>query len=516
MTADERPTTNDNLPDGWVWTTLGEACEVNPTMSWPESFTKETPVSFVPMAAVDDVTGAIVAAESRPIDEVWRGYKRFAEGDVIFARITPCMENGKAAIATGLLNGIGLGSTEFHVLRPTGVVSAEWIYHSVRQQSFRNEAAREMTGTAGQLRVPKSFMEEATIPLPPLAEQQRIVAKMEVLFAQSRRGREALDAVPDLLAQFRQAVLAAAFRGELTERDPADEPASVLLERIRAERRRKWEEDLRAQGKDPSRRKHEEPVPPDTSDLPELPEGWVWTTVAEIGDTSGDAVLTGPFGAQLPSSEFVESGVPVLAIGNVQWNGISYENLKYVTEEKAKQLERYKVAAGDVLFTRSGTVGRAAVVPPEADDWLISYHLLRVRADFSVCIPEYLYLVFRGEVGIHERIAGRARGATRAGFNTTLLKTLPIPLAPLEEQRRIVARIEALFAQADILEAQVATTRRRLEQVDQAILARAFHGELVPQDPDDEPASVLLERIRREREAHSAKKQTQQMRFPTT
>ena len=184
-------------------------------MKMPERFNEDTLVHFVPMVAVDEAAGAIVAPEPRPIGEVWKGYKRFQNGDVIFARITPCMENGKAAIATNLLNGIGLGSTEFHVLRPSRKVSAEWIYHFVRQQSFRNEAARAMTGTAGQLRVPADFIAQAVIPLPPLAEQRRIIAKIEALFAQADAIERAVAIAQQRADKVDQAILVRAFRGEL-------------------------------------------------------------------------------------------------------------------------------------------------------------------------------------------------------------------------------------------------------------------------------------------------------------
>jgi len=474
MTADERLPTVDELPDGWMWTTLGKVCQVNPRMSWPESFTEKTPVSFVPMAAVDDVTGAIVAAKPRPISEVWRGYKRFAEGDVIFARITPCMENGKAAIATGLLNGIGLGSTEFHVLRPTEAVLEKWVYHFVRQQSFRNEATREMTGTAGQLRVPKSFMEKAFIPLPPRTEQQRIVAKIEALFAQSRRGREALDAVLDLLTKFRRAVLAAAFRGALTQRNPADEPASVLLERIRAERRRKWEEDLRAQGKDPSRRKYK------TLDQSfKLNRGRF-----SVRPRNDPRYYDGPY--------------PFVQIGNLPKTGGEITGFTQTLNERGLEVSR--------MFPK-GTVLIAIVGATIANTGTLTFDsccpdsLVAIQANDEIRLRFVeLYLRFKKHT-----IRGQSYASGgQPNINLRTLRPYPVPLPPLAEQRRIVARIEALFAQADILEAQVAATRRRLEQMDQAILARAFRGELVPQDPNDEPASVLLERIQGKREAKEA------------
>ena len=132
-------------------------------------------VSFVPMAAVDERLGAITVREERPFAEVSKGFTSFEEGDVLFAKITPCMENGKVALARNLTNGIGRGSTEFHVLRPKDLVLGKYIYHFVRQARFREEAKRNFTGTAGQQRVPKSFMKNALVPVPPLNEQRRIV-----------------------------------------------------------------------------------------------------------------------------------------------------------------------------------------------------------------------------------------------------------------------------------------------------------------------------------------------------
>ena len=126
------------------------------------------------MAAVDERTGAITVREKRPLAEVSRGYTSFTDGDVLFAKITPCMENGKVVLARNLTNGTGRGSTEFYVLRPGDRVLGEYIYHFVRQARFREEARRNFTGTAGQQRVPKSFMENVLVPLPPLDEQRRI------------------------------------------------------------------------------------------------------------------------------------------------------------------------------------------------------------------------------------------------------------------------------------------------------------------------------------------------------
>jgi len=133
------------------------------------------------MKAVDDITGTIALPETRTFAEVGKGYTWFKEGDVIFARITPCMQNGKAAIAQNLDNGTAFGSTEFHVIRPGPKVKAEWLHMLVRHKAFRDDAADHFKGTAGQQRVPQSFLEQKAIPVPPLNEQQRILDYLESL-----------------------------------------------------------------------------------------------------------------------------------------------------------------------------------------------------------------------------------------------------------------------------------------------------------------------------------------------
>ena len=154
---------------------LGEVCTINPRVKRSEIPEEDMLVSFVRMAAVDERFGMITAREDRLLVDVSKGFTAFEDGDVLLAKITPCMENGKAAVAHHLTNGVGRGSTEFYVLRPDGKVLGEYVYHFVRQPRFREKAKRHFTGTAGQQRVPKSFMENVPIPLPTLDEQRQIV-----------------------------------------------------------------------------------------------------------------------------------------------------------------------------------------------------------------------------------------------------------------------------------------------------------------------------------------------------
>ena len=154
MSGAANPPVCEPLPPGWRWARLGEVCELNPRRPALDR-RGDVPTSFVPMEAVDAISGKICQARTRPFGEVSKGYTCFAEGDVLFAKITPCMQNGKHAIARGLLDGIGFGTTEFHVLRPTSAVLAEWVHFFVRRPVFLHDASKHFTGSVGKQRLQK-------------------------------------------------------------------------------------------------------------------------------------------------------------------------------------------------------------------------------------------------------------------------------------------------------------------------------------------------------------------------
>ena len=228
---------SSDLPEGWTEVALPEMCEINPPKPATDALPADAPVTFVPMPAVDAESGAITEPQTRSFSHVRKGYTAFRNGDVIMAKITPCMENGKAAIAHSLQNGLGFGSTEFHVLRPNGAVMANFLYHFIRQESYRKAAEGEMTGSVGQKRVPARFLESTSIPLAPVLEQRRIVEAIEVALSQNRSVEKHLEKAKQILTAFRQSVLAAACSGRLTEnwrkKHPGIEPADSLLSRIK-------------------------------------------------------------------------------------------------------------------------------------------------------------------------------------------------------------------------------------------------------------------------------------------
>lgn len=155
------------LPDGWQWVRLGEVCKINPVRRSMLQRSDETTTTFVPMAAVDEIKGEIIRQETRPYVEVKKGYTYFEEKDVLFAKITPCMQNGKHAIAKGLIGEIGFGSTEFHVIRPGNIIISEWIHSFIRQPWVLTSATAHFTGAVGQQRVPEYFLYNLLLPLHP-------------------------------------------------------------------------------------------------------------------------------------------------------------------------------------------------------------------------------------------------------------------------------------------------------------------------------------------------------------
>jgi type I restriction enzyme S subunit len=168
-----RPT----LPPGWRWCPLGDhdVCEINP--SRPAGFVRgdDEPTSFIPMTAVNERSGTISAVSIRPYGQVKRGYTFVRDGDVLFAKITPCMQNGKHATARGLTDGVGFASTEFHVVRPGSKLNADWVHYYLRQPTVLTSAVRSFTGSAGQQRVPPDFLCALEVPVPPMAEQLRVL-----------------------------------------------------------------------------------------------------------------------------------------------------------------------------------------------------------------------------------------------------------------------------------------------------------------------------------------------------
>ena len=221
--------------ESWEDKLLGDVCTVNPKKIDAKNLDDNLEVSFVPMAAVSDVLGEIVNHEVKNLQDVRTGFTNFSKGDVIFAKITPCMENGKSAIVGPLVNDIGYGSTEFYVLRCKEELNNKYLYHMVRNTTFRAEAKAVMTGVVGQQRVPKTFLQEYQLLFPTLSEQHEIVRLIDDLLARERAAQQAAEQALASIDLMKKSILARAFRGELGTNKASEASALELLKQVLAE-----------------------------------------------------------------------------------------------------------------------------------------------------------------------------------------------------------------------------------------------------------------------------------------
>jgi type I restriction enzyme S subunit len=313
--------------------------------------------------------------------------------------------------------------------------------------------------------------------------------------------KEELEAIAPLLDQFRQSVLAAAFRGDLTadwrEKNPDVEPASVLLERIRAERRRRWEEaeleKMKAQGKTPKddkwKEKYKEPESVDDSQLPKLPNGWCWAKFETVATIASNLVSPHDY----PTS-------PHIAPDNIEKG--SGKLLEYKTiKEDGVTSPKHLFFSGQIVYSKIRPyLSKCILVDFEG---LCSADMYPI--DSYIC-SEYLfrYILSNTFLNLIQQEAGSRVVLPKA--NQEQVYAIPVPVPPLEEQIIIAKKVNELLAHKDCLKGTVKNQLEKIEELQQSILAKAFRGELVPQDPNDEPASVLLERIRAEREKLDTKK----------
>ena len=428
------------------------------------------------------------------------------------AKITPCTENGKTTVVPDVPGEICFGSTEFHTIRAAQGVQPKWIEQFLLQHETRRNAQRAMAGGVGQMRVPAEFLRNLTIPVAPRREQSRIAEALDELFSDLDAGVAALERARERLKLYRASVLKAAVEGSLTAewrlRNPQAEPGAELLKRILRERRQRWEQDqirkFQEKGKTAPKNwkaKYKEPVAPDTADLPPLPEGWCWAGLAPLAWSTG-------YGTSV-KCRIDDHGLAVLRIPNVVSGRLSLIGLKFAPVDYTVR-EDDLLAVGDLLVVRTNgsldLIGRGAVVREKPEHPLsFASYLIRLRLVGDPLLFRWISLLWDS---LHVRQWIETHAATSAGqYNISLrvLDKLSVPIPPLIEQRAIVEAVEDQLSTIERLESDIESRLEASQALRQATLKHAFSGKLVPQDPKDEPASELLERIAAEREARESK-----------
>ncbi len=410
------------LPHGWRWVRLGEVCEVNPRRPPKLQRDDDASTTFVPMRAVDEGSGTVPRPEIVPYKVVKRGYTFFKEGDVLFAKITPCMQNGKHFIARGLIDGIGFGSTEFHVIHPAGQILAEWIHLYLRQSVILERAKASFTGSAGQQRVPDTFLRELWIPLPPLEEQRRIVARVEALMERVREARALRAKALEETEQLMPAVLAELF-------PRPDEP---------------------------------------------LPPNWRWVRLGDVCEHQNGVWGNDPL--QEPIFPVVRS---------TEICGFVLDPLRAAVRSVPSDVAlRYELRDGDILLNRSSgsphLVGWPAIFqhPKDSRKYLFSNFMLRLRTRKDIALPWFVLYYLHSPIARSVYLQSQDTTSGLRNLRVREFMAQPLPLPPLEEQRRIMAYLDAVHARVKALKQAQSATEAELQRLEQAILDKAFRGEL--------------------------------------
>ncbi|MDQ3685630.1 MAG: restriction endonuclease subunit S [Acidobacteriota bacterium] len=492
-------------PAGWVQTNLGEITEPGRERVNPHSFSE---LPYIGLEHIEAHTMRLLGTV--PSRSMSSSAVHFYPNDVLYARLRPYLNKVYRPNFEGLCSG------EFIVFPSSSYLSSKFLQYLLNSSSVVNFASHSVTGD--RPRIDFDQLSRFQVLLPPLAEQQRVVDEIEKQFSHLDAAIEILQRVERNLERLRTATLKAAVEGQLvpTESDLARaegrdyEPADVLLQRILRERRAKWEADQLAkmieQGKTPEndrwKARYKEPMLLDTNNSLILPEGWVWVTLGQLTWSVKDGPHYSP--------EYVDEGIPFITGGNVRPSGVDFDNAKRISPELHKELsKRVKPEVGDILYTKGGTTGIARVNTYERE-FNVWVHVAVLKLAGYV-EPFYVQHALNSPQG-YAQAQKFTHGVGNQDLGLTRMIDIMFGLPPLAEQQRIVAEIERCISVIEELKTLVTNALRRAAILRQKILRDGFAGKLVLQDPVDESASILLERIRaekaeREAEANEARKE---------
>lgn len=401
------------IPLSWKWVTLEKCVFINPKITPRDDDIQAT---FLPMAAVSaGFVNRYSIEDKRSWGKIKNGFSRFENNDVLMAKITPCFQNRKSCIVTNLENGVGAGSTEFSVLRTKTVVTPDYILWFLKSKYFIDYGISKLKGTAGQQRVGTPSLKECLIPLPPLAEQKRIVAKIEELMPLVEEYGKAYDKLQELNdelpGKLKASILQDAIQGKLVPQLPED----GVVEQI---------------GEAPA----EVPF--------ELPASWKWNKIPDV--------LFFQEGPGIMKVDFKNEGIPLIRISGMHSKFISLDGCNYLDPQKvAQKWNHFRLELGDVVISSSASLDKVAKVGEDAVGCIPYTGLIRFKSMGLVDLDYFAYFV-KSECFI-DQINNLKTGSTIKHFGPTHLKQMYIPMPPLAEQKRIVAKLETLLKQVDLI-----------------------------------------------------------------
>jgi len=424
-----------DVPEHWQPIRLRYRAKVNPTRSELNGMPGDLDVSFVPMESVHEY-GDLTLDQTRPLAEVATGYTYFRDGDVLAAKITPCFENGKGSIADGLVNGIGFGTTELHVLRPCPELNRRFLFYVTISHAFRRLGAAEMYGAGGQKRVPDDFIRDFRQPIPSLDEQRAIAAfldretaRIDALIEKKRRQIE-------LLQEKRSALISHAVTKGLDPNAPMKDSGI------------EW--------------------------LGEIPEHWEIRKVKHLTTKIGSG-KTPRGGAEV----YVDSGVMLLRSQNIHFDGLRLDDVVFIEDEVDAEMANTRVRSGDVLLNITGaSLGRCCLVGEEVGPANVNQHVCIVRARRSTIVPDYLSAAMSSFVA-QSQIFASENGTSREGLNFQQVGNLliAVPLR-LEEQDDISRHIRVQTGRIDAIINKVLRSIDQLRELRTAMISAAVTGKI--------------------------------------
>ncbi len=429
ITEDEIPF---DIPENWAWGRLGDFTKINPRNKLDD----DTPVSFIPMKCIDDGYSNNFSYEGRLWGDIKSGFSHFANNDVIIAKITPCFQNRKSAVMRCLQNGFGAGTTELHVIRPlSDRVVRNYLLYLFKTEYFIGDGVLSMTGTAGQKRVGRNYVQNFICPIPPFREQQRIIRIIQDLLNKIydlEKDETKLDELQILFpGQMKNSILQAAIQGKLTEQLPEDGDARDLLEEIKVEKER-----LIKQGK----LKKGKLLPEITEDeIPfDIPDNWCWVRLGEIIFNRGQ---------KKPNKKFT-----YIDISSIDNKNNKLGNLNNILmPENAPSRARKIVKLGDVIYaTVRPYLHNICIIDRIINPEPIVSTGFAVVSSTNLTINNFLFWCFLSPMfDNYANDNENAKGVAYPAINNRKFLNAIIPLPPLAEQQRIVARLEELLPLCD-------------------------------------------------------------------
>jgi type I restriction enzyme S subunit len=475
-----------NIPESWAEATFEKVFKVNPRNKIEDD---NLDVAFVPMNSVNQNTASIESEETRKWGDVKKGYTHFRNGDVIFAKITPCMENKKSSLAENLCNGYGAGSTEFHVLRPPKEILGKFALHFVRSDFFLDDASNNMSGTAGQKRVPTTWLNQYLFPVPPIKEQERIVQKIESCLKKIDATEANLSKVEILLERYSESLLRKAFRGELFPQVPGDESVNTIIKKIEQARisnqTGKNNDVLNSSISD-----EEKPF--------ELPNHWAWVRLGTIFN------FIDYRGKNPPRSK---DGVRILTAKNIRNGFIQDEPVEFISQETYKKwMVRGFPKKGDILFITEGhTMGYIAQVDFDYK-FALAQRTITLQP-FMTGYADLIYYFLRSSIFQNE-LKKNATGAAAQGVKAGTLKNMIVPLIPTKEAELLLGLLRRSENKTKLIRSNTRSCWRLLDFSEDSLLNKAFEGRLVDQISTEGTGHELLIKILNEKD-NSQKTQTE-------